>query len=78
MKEFEAGSFPFLDTCRRIEGGGLVYSMSLLAFCSFHGRKDMMDLLLTYGAGNSAVILIIMKAHCAYRIYEFNGQGLNF
>ena len=57
MKASEAGSFPSLDTRRHIVKGGLLYSMSLLAFCGFHGRKDMMDLLLENGAGNSAVML---------------------
>ena len=61
MKMSEGGSFPSLDTCRCIEGGGLIYSMSLLAFCGFHGREAMMDLLLKNGAGNSAVMLINMS-----------------
>ena len=78
MKNSEAGSFPSLDTCRRIEGGGLIYSMSLLALCGFHGRKDMMDLLLKNGAGNSTVMLINMSADCACRIHEFNLSGTKF
>ena len=56
MKASEAGSFPSLDTRRLIKEGGLLYSMSLLAFCGFHGRESMMDLLLKNGAGNSAVM----------------------
>jgi len=52
MKEDEAGPFPYLDTCHRIEKNGVTYSMSLLALCGFHGRQDMVDLLLKEGAGN--------------------------
>ena len=78
MKMSEGGSFPSLDTCRRIESSGFVYSMSLLAFCGFHGRKDMMDLLLKNGAGNSTVMLINMSADCACRIHEFNLSGTKF
>ena len=70
MKNSEAGSFPSLDTRRRIEGGGLIYSMGLLAFCGFHGREDMMNLLLKNGAGNSAIMLINMKAYCTCRIHN--------
>ena len=62
MKESEAGSFPSLDTRRRIESGGLIYSMSLLAFCGFHGSKKMVDLLLKEGAGNSAVLKLTVHA----------------
>ena len=32
---------------------GVAYSMSLLALCGFHGRKEMVDLLLEEGAGNA-------------------------
>ena len=78
MKESEAGSFPSLDIRRRIESGGLIYSMSLLAFCGFHERTSMVDLLLKEGAGNSAVMLSNIKAHCTCRIHEFYGQKLNF
>ena len=62
MKESEVGSFPSLDTCRRIESGGLIYSMSLLAFCVFHGRKNMVDLLLKEEAGNPAVLKLTVRA----------------
>ena len=41
-----------LDTCRLIEKSGVTYSMSLLALCGFHGKEDMVDLLLKEGAGN--------------------------
>ena len=59
MKESEGGSSLLLDTCCLIEKSGVAYSMSLLAFCGFHGRKDMVDLLLKEGAGNSAEMLIL-------------------
>ena len=75
MKESEAGSFPSLDTRRRVEGGGLIYSMSLLALCGFHGKEDMVDLLLKNGAGNSTVMLFNIGAHCACRIHEFCGHA---
>ena len=78
MKESEAGFFPSLDTRRHIESGGLMYSISLLALCGFHGRKSMVDLLLKEGAGNSAVMLSNIEAHCACRILTFYVQKLNF
>ena len=45
-----------LDTCRLIEKNGVAYSMSLLALCGFHGREDMVDLLLDKGAGNATYL----------------------
>ena len=51
MKESEAGSSLLLDACCLIEKRGVAYSMSLLALCGFHGRMDMVDLLLEQGAG---------------------------
>ena len=55
MKESEVWSSAMLDTCRLIEKSGVEYSMSLLALCGFHGREEMVDLLLEEGAGNSNV-----------------------
>ena len=52
MKGSKDGSQVSLDTYRLMEKSGVTYSMSLLAFCGFHGRKDMVDLLLEEGAGN--------------------------
>ena len=52
MKESEGGSSALLDTCHLIEKCGVTYSMSLLALCGFHGKEDMVDLLLKEGAGN--------------------------
>ena len=52
MKEAKCGSSVSLDSCRLMEKRGVAYSMSLLALCGFHGRKDMVDLLLKEGAGN--------------------------
>ena len=52
MKESEGGPSALLNTCRLMEKSGVTYSMSLLALCGFHGRKDMVDLLLEKGAGN--------------------------
>jgi len=40
-----------LNACRLTKGNGMVYSMTLLALCGFHGRKKMVDLLLQEGAG---------------------------
>jgi len=40
-----------LDVCRVTSRNGVIYSMTLLALCGFHGRKDMVDLLLEKGAG---------------------------
>ena len=53
MKESESGSSAVLDTCRLIERSGVTYSMSLLALCGFHGRMEMVDMLLEQGAGNT-------------------------
>ena len=55
MKESDGGSSALLDTCRLTEKSGVAYSMSLLALCGFHGRKEMVDLLLKKGAGNTGV-----------------------
>ena len=74
MKEAKGGSSALLDTCHFMEKKGVTYSMSLLALCGFHGRKDMVDLLLDEGAGNSSEILINIEAHCACRIHAFYGQ----
>ena len=52
MKESEDGSSALLDTYHLMEKSGVTYSMSLLALSGFHGRKDMVDLLLKEGAGN--------------------------
>ena len=52
MKESEGGCSALLNTCHLIEKSGVTYSMSLLALCGFHGRKNMVDLLLQKGAGN--------------------------
>ena len=71
MKESESGSSLLLDTCHLIEKSGVAYSMSLLALCGFHGRKEMVDLLLKEGAGNSAEMLINIEAHCICRMHTF-------
>ena len=78
MKESEAGSSALLDTCHLIEKSGVAYSMSLLALSGFHGREEMVDLLLDEGAGNPSEMLINIEAHCACRIHAFYGQQLNF
>ena len=51
MKESKDVSGASLNTCRLMEKRGVAYSMSLLALCGFHGRMDMVDLLLKEGAG---------------------------
>ena len=56
MKESESGSSAVLDTCRLIERSGVTYSISLLALCGFHGRMEMVDLLLEQGAGNTNLV----------------------
>ena len=53
MKESADGSSALLNTCRLIKKRGVAYSMSLLALCGFHGRKEMVDLLLQEEAGNA-------------------------
>ena len=54
LKTAGGGLVVLLDTCRLIRKSGVAYSVSLLALCGFHGRKDMVDLLLKEGAGNKA------------------------
>ena len=56
MKESADGSSASLNTCRLIKKRGVAYSMSLLALCGFHERKEMVDLLLKEGAGTSTYI----------------------
>ena len=58
MKQSEGGSSAVLDTCRLVEKSGVEYSMSLLALCGFHGRMEMVDVLLDEGAGNSNVDML--------------------
>lgn len=53
MKDSEGGSSALLDRCCLIEKSGRTYSMSLLALCGFHQEKEMVDLLLEQGAGNT-------------------------
>ena len=53
MKASEGGSSALLNTFRLIKKSGVAYSMSLLALCGFHGRKDMLDVLLEDRAGNT-------------------------
>jgi len=52
----KSGPSVLLNACRVTIGNGVVYSMTLLAFCGFHQRKDMVDLLLREGAGMCIVI----------------------
>ena len=47
----KSGSAAQLNACRVTTGNGVIYSMSLLAFCGFHQRKKMVDFLLKEGAG---------------------------
>ena len=70
MKESEGGSSTPLDICRLTEKRGVAYSMSLLALCGFHGRKDMVDLLLKEGAGNTGVIF-----HQDKRVWPFQAYA---
>ena len=53
MKESEGGSSALLNSCRLIKKSGVAYSMSLLALCGFHGKIEMVNLLLEEGAGNT-------------------------
>ena len=68
MKKSEAGSSALLDTCRLIEKSGVAYSMSLLALCGFHGRKDMVDLLLMEGAGKYALQSIMCCGVISFKV----------
>ena len=55
--DHEGGSSAILNICRLMEKSGVAYSMSLLALCGFHGRKEMAVMLLTQGAGNAVILL---------------------
>ena len=68
MKESEAGSSASLDTCCLMEKSGVAYSMSLLALCGFHGRKDMVDLLLRKGAGKYALQSIMCCRVISFKV----------
>jgi len=68
MKESEAGSSALLDTCHLMEKSGVAYSMSLLAFCGFHGRKEMVDLLLMEGAGKYAIQSIMCCGVISFKV----------
>ena len=48
----KSGTTAPLNACRLTKGNGMVYSMTLLALSGFHGRKEMVDLLLQEGAGS--------------------------
>ena len=54
--DHEGGSSAILNTCRLMEKSGVAYSMTLLALCGFHGRKDMAVMLLKEGAGNGVIL----------------------
>jgi len=43
-----------------------VYSMTLLALCGFHGRKEMVDLLLQEGAG----MVVNLKLDNKVRVFK--------
>ena len=60
IKEVKSGPSVLLNACRVTIGNGVVYSMTLLAFCGFHQRKYMVDLLLGEGAGMCIVICYII------------------
>ena len=68
MKRSEAGSSALLDTCHLMEKSGVAYSMSLLAFCGFHGRKEMVDLLLMEGAGKYAIQSIMCCGVISFKV----------
>ena len=61
MKESEGGSSALLNTCHLKEKSGVTYSMSLLALSGFCGRKDMVDLLLNEGAGDTKLYTCYSK-----------------
>ena len=39
-----------LDVFRVMDTSQLIYAMTLMAFCGFHGQKEMVQLLLDAGA----------------------------
>ena len=54
--DHEGGSSALLNICRLIKQSGVAYSMSLLALCGFHGRKEMAIMLVNQGAGNAILL----------------------
>jgi len=51
MKKLKHGASTLLNVCHVTKRNGVMYSMTLLALSGFHGRKEMVDLLLQEGAG---------------------------
>lgn len=51
MKVVQRIHAPLDVTMMMIEENGMVYAMTLLAFCGFYGQKDMAQLLLNENAG---------------------------
>lgn len=55
LKDCRDGSPEMLNAQRLTTGNGVKYYMTLLAFCGFHKRKDMVDLLMKEGAGTCII-----------------------
>jgi len=62
IQEMKAGSTSLLDTCRVTMKNQMKYTMTLLAFCGFHQRKDMVDLLLNEGAGKCNMLIVVSQS----------------
>ena len=43
---------------RVMEGSKIVYTMTLMAFCGVHGRKEILQFLLDEGASKSILYLV--------------------
>ena len=53
IKEVKSGPSVLLNACRVTVTNGVTYTMTLVAFCGFHQRKEMIDVLLKEGASMS-------------------------
>ena len=51
MKKLKPGASTLLNICHVTKRNDVIYGVTLLALSGFHGRKDMVDLLLQEGAG---------------------------
>lgn len=60
MKTLKGGASSLLNVCHVTRRNGVMYSMTLLALSGFHGRKDMLDLLLEERAGKSVKAISVM------------------
>ena len=57
LKDLKHGSPELLNTHCLTTGNGVMYFMTLLAFCGFHKQRDMVNLLMKEGAGTCMIMI---------------------